>query len=94
MVYDDFRIVVLRIQKTNIFAEIEQHNLMVSEVLRQGNYEIKDSNIQDSPTELQMVLVLQRRPGSSEAKPEKVEEVAEEKAPRKAGRPKKEESAE
>lgn len=60
--YPAFRISVLRIQKSSVAQDVATHNQAMAEVVEQGNYEIKAAGIQDSASEIQIILVLQRRP--------------------------------
>lgn len=60
-VYPSFRLSVLRIEKSRIAQDIEEHNANMGKLIEEGNYQVIDASVSDSPTELQVVLVLQRR---------------------------------
>lgn len=59
--FPSFRISVLRIQKNRIVNDIQEHNANMGKLIEEGNYQVISSSVSDSPTELQVVLVLQRR---------------------------------
>jgi len=59
--YPDFRISILRISKSRAEVDVAEHNKNMGELLRAGNYEIKSSSVSDSPAEIQIILVLQKR---------------------------------
>ena len=59
--YPAFRISVIRIQKSQIALELPQHNANMSQLIEEGNYEVVTASVQDSASELQIIVVLQKR---------------------------------
>ena len=59
--YPAFRISVLRIEKSRLAQDVAEHNANMGKLIEDGNYQVIDSSVSDTPTELQIVLILQRR---------------------------------
>lgn len=59
--YPAFRISYLRIEKSQLAVQLAEHNRNMSDLLEQGNYEVVSATVQDSASEIAIIVVLQRR---------------------------------
>ena len=58
--YPRFRISVLRVEKANLALQLADHNRNMAALMEAGDYRVSTTSILDSPSEFQIIVVLQR----------------------------------